>query len=140
MILYELINMSDPYTFYAPSVEVAGFCACQLSPAFGATPVNGEGEKTPVLFGWDDWLEEHGVDADWVAAHQAEIADAYDSFLIGDAHKRADVESMLEMLPEQKREEWRAKRQDRHRSSLNEIGDRAYELAQAFRTQSEPTP
>lgn len=137
MILYELINMSDPYTFYAPSIEVAGVCAVRLSPGFGAAPADGEGESTPLMFGWEEWLEAKGVDAAWVEAHRAEIAAAYESFLIGDAAKRADVESMLAMLPEEKRAEWRLQRQDRHRTSLNKIGERAYELAAALRPEQE---
>lgn len=132
--LYELVNPSDPYTFYAPSIEVAGVCAVLLSPGFGATPADGNGEGTPVLFGWTDWLEDRGINREWIDRHREEIADAYDSFLIGDAAKRADVESMLEMLPEAKRQEWRDKRQERHRSSLSQIGEAAYAKAKQLRS------
>lgn len=134
--LYELINPSDAYTFYAPSIEVAGVCAVLLSTGFGARPVDGEGESTPVLFGWNEWLESRGINTEWVDQHCEEIAAAYDSFLIGDARKRADVESMLAMLPEDKRQEWRDQRQDRHRSSLNQIGEAAYAKAKAMRGRS----
>ena len=132
MKLYELINPSDRYTFYAPSIEVAGVVVCQLSPSFGAKEIGGD-EQTPILFGWDDWLENHGIDKKWVEVHLTEIADALDSFLIGGPNERADVESMLAMLPEEKREEWRAQRQDRHRSSKNQIGEAAYAYAKAIR-------
>lgn len=136
MKLYELANPSDPYTFYAPSVEVAGMAAALLSTRFGATPVDGEGESSPVLFGWDEWMNEKGIDSDWIEAHSAEIADALDSFLIGDAAKRADVESMLDMLPDDKKQEWRDQRQDRHRSSLSQIGEAAYQLAERLRNKA----
>jgi hypothetical protein len=136
MKLYELANPSDPYTFYAPSIEVAGIAAAMISTGFGATPVDGEGESSPVLFGWDEWMKEKGIDSDWIEAHTAEIADALDSFLIGNAAKRADVESMLEMLPDDKKQEWRDQRQDRHRSSLNQIGETAYELAKHLRSKA----
>jgi hypothetical protein len=132
LTLYELVNPSDPYTFYAPSVEVAGVAAYSLSTGFGATPVAG-GESSPVLFGWVEWFEAKGIDNAWCEAHLAEIADALDSFLIGSAAHRADVESMLDELPAEKREAWRAKRQDRHRSSMNQIGEAAYARAKQLR-------
>ena len=136
MTLYELINPSDTYTFYAPSIEVAGVCAVLLSSGFGATPARGDGESTPVLFGWQEWCDDRGINSEWVHEHREEIADAYDSFLIGGAAKRDDVESMLAMLPDEKKEEWRNQRQDRHRTSMNQIGEAAYAKAKAFRSKS----
>ncbi len=50
--LYNLINPSDPYTFYAPNIKVAGVTASMLSPMFGAEPADGEGDSTPMIFGW----------------------------------------------------------------------------------------
>lgn len=132
MKLYELINPSDPYTFYAPSIEVAGVCAALLSTSFGAKSV-GDDESTPVLFGWQEWLDERGINMDWIDEHREEIAAAFDSFLIGDAAKRADVESMLKMLPEERRVEWRNERQDRQRTSLSQIGEAAYVNAAKLR-------
>lgn len=133
MPLYELINPSDPYTFRANSVEIAGAATVLLSTQFGAKPVDGEGEGTPVLFGWEEWLKAHGIDRDWIDAHALEIADALDSFLIGNPHTRADVESMLAELPPEKREAWRLKRQGRHRTSMSQIGEAAYEMAARLR-------
>ena len=134
MNLYELINPSDPYTFYAPSVEIAGAAVVLLSSNYGATPVGDDGaESTPVIFGWDDWLKKKGIDEHWIKVNRLEIADALDSFLIGETDKRADVELMLEMLPEDKREEWKNKRQDRHRTSMCQIGEGAYKMAEQLR-------
>jgi len=134
-VLFELINPSDPYTFRAPSIEVAGAVACLLSTGFGARCLDEghEDEQTPVLFGWNEWLEGRGINQDWIESHKAEIADAFDSFLIGKANERADVESMLALIPEDKQAQWRAERQDRHRTSLNQIGERAYQLAKRLR-------
>ena len=39
MKVFELINPSDPYTFEAPSIEVAGVVAVLLSGGFGAVNV-----------------------------------------------------------------------------------------------------
>lgn len=132
MKLYELINPSDRYTFRAPNIEIAAVVVLQLSSSFGASEVGGN-ESTPVLFGWEDWLKEHGIDEHFCDDKLPEIADALDSFLIGDPNERSDVESMLAELPEEKREAWRAKRQDRHRSSMNQIGEAAYRYANVIR-------
>lgn len=132
MKLYELINPSDRYTFYAPSIEVAAVTVIQLSAGFGANEVGGD-ERTPVLFGWQEWLDGHGITPEWTDDHLEEIAAALESFLIGGPAERADVESMLAELPEEKRKAWRAKRQDRHRSSMNQIGESAYKYAAAIR-------
>lgn len=35
MNVYELINPSDPYTFEAPNIEIAGAAVVLLSTAFG---------------------------------------------------------------------------------------------------------
>jgi hypothetical protein len=137
MKVYRLINPSDPYTFKAPSIEVAGVVACLLSTGFGAESEDDNDERTPVLFGWQEWLDDRGIDSKWVSEHSAEIADAYESFLIGGLHERADVESMLAALPPKKREKWRAERQDRHRTSLNQIGEAAYKMAKKFRKAAE---
>lgn len=131
-MIYRLINPSDPYTFEAPSIEVAGVCACLISMSCGAESADGN-ERTPILFGWQEWLDERGVGEEWMKQHYGEIADAFDSFLIGDLNARADVESMLALLPEDKRKQWKDERQNRHRSSLNEIGEAAYKYAARFR-------
>lgn len=135
MPVYELINPSDPYTFEAPNIEVAGAAVVLLSPAFGAKRVGDEvDERTPMLVGWEEWMKEHGIDDDaWWDAHRGQVADALDSFLIGKLAHRQDVLDMLAELPEGKREAWRARRQDRHRSSINEIGETAYDLARQLR-------
>ena len=133
-MLFELINPSDPYTFRAPSIEVAAVAVVQLSCHMGAKCIDpGCDESTPVMFGWDDWLESRGINGDWAHAHLDEVADALDSFLIGDPAFRADIESAMELIPEDKREQWRLERQDRHRSSMNQIGEAAYQRAKSLR-------
>lgn len=136
MTTYELINPSDPYTFIAPNIEVAGVVAALLSTSFGARAIDPpaeDGETTPILFGWNEWLNDRGINDEWTKAHAGEIADAFDSFLIGNINKRKDVEEMLALLPAEKREEWKASRQDRHRSSMNQIGEAAMQNAKNWR-------
>lgn len=134
MPVFELINPSDRYTFEAPNIRVAGAAVCCLSTGFGARRVDRPEEVTPVLFGWEEWLKQRGVNAKWFQAHWAEVADALASFLIGTPTDRADVVDMLAQLPADKREAWRDRRQDRHRTSLNRIGEAAYATAERLRT------
>lgn len=41
------------------------------------------------------------------------------------------------MLPAEKREEWKASRQERHRSSMNQIGEVAARYAKSYRLAAE---
>lgn len=77
--VWELINPSDPYTFRAPDVRVAGVAAFMLSPAYGVKMVNGE-ERSPLVTGWDEFVLKHGIDEEWIDSHAYEIAEAFDSF------------------------------------------------------------
>ncbi len=147
LVTYELINPSDPYTFKAPNLEVAGAAVVLLSTSYGAEQVDPKPEpgsdcSTPVLFGWQKWLDARGINDTWVVEHAKEIADALDSFLIGKPSERKDVESMLAMLTKKQQEKWRAERQDRHRTSMSQIGETAYQTAANLRNlaKKKPTP
>lgn len=140
MPVYELINPSDPYTFEAPDIEHAGVAAAMLSPMYGAQSVENPDEETPLMFGWDEWLKDRGIDEKWIDTHAGELAKVFESFLIGSAKDRQDVLSMLQLIPEEKRKQWRDERQNRHRSSLNKIGEKAYQLAEKLRAVEREKP
>lgn len=133
-MIYELINPSDPYTLRADDHHVAAVAGLLLGQgAIGVRAID-DSFSTPILFGWDDWLAERGIDLDqFIPAHRPELADALDSVLIGKAAARQDVEDMLAVIAEDKRAEWDARRQDRHRSSMNDIGSRAKAYARRLR-------
>ncbi len=134
MKLYELINPSDKYTFLAPNIEIAGVSVVLISSSYGAECIDDDcDERTPILFGWDDWLGEKGIDQNWVESHKTEIADCLESFLIGGKAEREDVDSMLSMLTDDKRQEWIDGRQERRRSSVSKIGEYAYAKAKQLR-------
>ena len=116
--------------------EMAACLAClllgegkyTLKPADEATP----DPKMPFLmFGGEKelnaWLAPKGY-ADLGAAmdaHQPKVREAMESVLIGGAAERATFEDMLAAVPSEKRADIIAKRHDRKRSSLNDIGSRA---------------
>jgi len=137
--LWILMNPSDPYTFRAPTLEVAGAAVAMLSTSFGARPADGQGEETPVLFGWEEWLAARGIDRAWMVAHREDLAAALDSFLIGAPEEREEVERQLALLPEDQRAAWRDERHERLRSSVDDIGEEAYETARRLR-QLQPAP
>ena len=131
--LWELVNPSDPYTFRAPDVRVAGMAAFMLSQAYGAKRLDGS-ERSPVIIGWDQWAAENGIDEQWIDSHAHELAEAFDSFLIGPVEDRAEVEASISAIqsPADARK-WKPDRQDKLRSSLSAIGEAAYLAGDQFR-------
>jgi hypothetical protein len=126
--VWEIANPSDKYTIKGP------FMACAIAVAMlgnGAYGIDG----TPVLFGWDAWLKEKGIEdlSAYIDVHKTELAAALDSVLIGSKSDRAEVESALALMPAEKQAAWLAERHDRRRSSMNNIGGRARKLAAMLR-------
>ena len=136
MKLYELINPSDKYTFYAPNIEVAGCCAMLLSYMFSAVEVTDEGnaESSPAIWGHDEWMKQRGINEDWIDEHSNEIAEAFESFVISD---RSEYEESIKYMSPENVLKYKAERQDRQRSSMNQIGERAYEYAKRFRERAQ---
>jgi hypothetical protein len=131
--LWELINPSDPYTFRAPDVRVAGMAAFIMSHAYGAKRVGG-GECSPMILGWDEWAAEHGIDEQWIDSHAHELAEAFESFLIGPVEDREVIESIIrEMQSASEIRKWKLERQDKLRSSFSAIGEAAYLAGDHFR-------
>lgn len=131
--LWELINPSDPYTFRAPDVRVAGVVACMLSPSYGAKLVNGD-ERSPMMIGWDQWCVKHVIDEVWIESHTHEIVEAFDSFLIGAVEDRAAADAFIaEFQTPIDARNWKLERQDLLRTSLSAIGEAAYSYADKMR-------
>jgi hypothetical protein len=151
-MIYEIINMSDHYTIEAKSLEAA-FVACLLlgDGQYSFEPVEkGEGEKVPLFMmgGIKDWSLEHfGAHYDAVVARmttepekRAELAECLDSCIIGN---RATYLAASELMDPSKRDQWRTKWHDINRSSMNDIGGRAYKMAAKLREKgsaTEPVP
>lgn len=134
-MLFELINPSDPYTFEAPSIEIAGAAAVLLSTSYGAKCLDAGQEhlRTPMIWGWDAWLTSRGITHEWMADHGAEIATALESLVIGNLAARRDVETQLAKLPADKRAEELANYLEAHRTSMHNIGFEALRIAGMLR-------
>lgn len=133
MQLFELVNPSDPYTFYAENLAIAGTVAQLLSPMYGAVNVNDSDESTPVLFGWEEFNSEHGINADFVNANKQKLHDAFDSFLIGSVSERKELDFALSKMTDEAKTSYLAERQERQRTSLNTIGENAFKLRDYFK-------
>ncbi|EPA0547485.1 hypothetical protein ACQZN4_003229 [Vibrio alginolyticus] len=121
MTLFELINPSDPLTFYAPNLEVAAVVAYSLSSHYGAVSVDNPEERSPILLGWGDWFEERNIDGEWMKANHLVLADAFDSLVIGKPENRAQFGATLAALSDSQKETFKHEHNDKKRSSLNNI-------------------
>lgn len=142
-MLYEIINMSDAYTIEAKDLELA-FVACILlgSGQYAFQPLEDEGTGVPIFMfgGIDEFCQKHfsksaGAIMDGVMELRSqELADCLDSCLIGGRENRQTYFDGLELIDDPvKRETWKKKWHDERRSSLNDIGGRAYEMAKKIR-------
>lgn len=129
MTLFELITPSDPYTFYAPNLEVAAVVAYSLSSHYGAVSVDNPEERSPILLGWGEWFEERNIDGEWMKANHLVLADAFDSLVISKPEKRAQSDATLAALSDSQKEAFKREHNDKKRSSLNNIASVAYEYA-----------
>ena len=149
-MIYEIINPSDAYTIKSDSKAVACL-ACLLvgEGQYGLQDEGGESLLPFFMFGGDPkaWFKEEfgtGLDA-FIDESLEEIADCLDSILIGKIGTRQGIEAMLEVIsdPVEREKAWAAW-QDKKRSSMNDIGSHAKNLAKAFREKKRaprnPTP
>lgn len=130
MKIYEIANPSDAYTLEAEDFLVAAVAVAMLGN--GAYGIPG----SPILWGWDAWLKERipqGLDA-YITANREAIATVLDSVMIGSEADRVLYQKTLSLIESpERREEFRQLRHDTHRSSMNNIGTRAWALAKRMR-------
>jgi len=142
-MLYEIVNMRDPYTIEAMSLDVAAVaCAILGGGQYQFRPLEDGGEEIPFFMfgGEDEWCQKHFRETFEQTASRVrkdkmeELADCLDSVLIGHAQDRKTYNNGLELIDDpEKREIWRCLWHDERRSSLNDIGGRAYKIAKNFR-------
>lgn len=134
-MICEIINPSDAYTVEVNDFVVGGVAIAILGRGqYGLKSLETD-DSTPVLFGWEEWLKENGIDdlGQYIKAHEKDIADVLDSILIGNGADRQEVADTIALIPEEKRNEWLEGRHDRKRSSMNDIGAYAKSLAAKMR-------
>lgn len=136
-MIFEIINPSDHYTLESDSHEAACLACCLLGHGrYALRGVDTELECPLFIFGGHDEWFKGTFGADFEAClerNKPAIADAMESVVIGN---RTDYLEALRLIDDpDKRKEWIASWNERHRSSMNNIGGRAVQYAEAIREQ-----
>ena len=141
MLVYELINPSDPYVFTAKDKETAALVVFGLSYAYGAKSQDGNDDlEIPVfLFAPDhahEWYQENfgRNPEDALKHHLMDVIEAYESFMLGSFEDKRRYEAALNAIDDpEKKEKFKQEWLD-GRTSLNNIGNKAFETAKALRS------
>lgn len=139
-MIYDLVNPSDPYTFEASSKEVAALVVIRLSTNYGAKAVNEE-DNIPVFICFNaeeiqKWYKDTfgRTIEEGARTLRSEIIKGFESFVLGDRKERECYEAAIAAIDDpQKRSTFITKWDDIKRSSLNNIGGRACEIAQEMK-------
>ena len=135
MMLYELINPSDPYTFEAKDRETAALAVFLLSTSYGAHCLTEEREENDVpvfLFGGSkEWYQDtfKRTPDEGLAILKEDVRERLNSFVLGNEHDRQIYQHAVDNIKgARKRTEFIKLWDDRH-SSLNDIGDIVFKTA-----------
>ena len=133
-MIYEITNPSDALTCKSDNFIIAAVAIAILG--VGQYGIKNENESSPVLFGWEDWLEKNGIKnlENYIDQNREAIATVLESVMLGSVHERQDLDTMLEIIPKDKKQKWITERNDRRRSSLNDIETNAHEYASKLRS------
>ena len=142
MRTFKIINMSDPYTLVAADpLDACLACLFVGEGHYGLHEVGGQEFRMPVFLGAgadevSEWVRQTfgvGLDAA-ITAHMAAIADCLDSVLIGDAEEReVTLAEAAQFADGTDRRQYLAGVHNRRRSSLDDIGTRAWAIGKALR-------
>jgi len=129
-MIYEISNPSDPLTCKGDDFIITAVAIAILGN--GNYGITNENESSPIMFGWDNWFEEKGIKdlSKFIDKNKKEIAAVLNSVMLGSVNGRKYLDTRLESIPEDKKRQWIAERNDRKRSSLNDIEAAAHEYAQ----------
>lgn len=139
MTIYVISNPSDPYTIESDNELVA--CYAVLLLGRGGFGLSTEKDVVmPILLfgGFEEWLMKafgsKSIPNEWVLENREAIIKALESVLVGSPRDRKELTSALALMPDPAaREQYKQQWMDRRRSSLNNIGGRAHEIAKALR-------
>lgn len=133
---YEITNPSDAYTMQAGERKVAQMATLLLGQgAYGLHDADGNTVLPIFLLGGGNEfvLREFGVVGPWIDANRDALVDALESVQIGGISARRELDDALSCMAGENRAEYLKRRHDRMRSSLNDIGQVAWDLAARLR-------
>lgn len=136
---WEVMNMSDFYTLESDDFAAAcGACLLLGNGNYGLVPISKGAPAMPMFLlvpveGIDRWLKENNVaeSVDALFSRREEIATALDSVVIGDRDEyTAELRKIHDPI---ERVVFKGQWLDAHRTSMNNIGERAWKLAESMR-------
>ena len=148
-MIYEIVNPSDAYTIAANDHAVAAVACFLLSNGqYAFEPVDGTEEMSVPIFmfgGADDWCREHfDIDATGLIMKvmdekRAELIACLESCLIGNEAAREEFDVCCSFIDEDsKRAAFKIARHEKRRTSMNDIGSRAYRMASKLKQETKP--
>ena len=139
-IKYEVVNPSDQVTFIAPDVISAAIALSLVGNGqYSATALDPNDRALDIPFfmfgGLQSWLEENGEELNGITnRHLDNTATALESFCTGTLMDRELYElSLASITDEEKRAKFIMKWDDKKRSSMNDITNRANQIAAKLR-------
>ena len=140
-MIYELVTPSDPITFTATNDAVAYAVALYLgSGKAGCTREDGQKIDCLLLFATADQTTESirvnlGMEfKDFMEANHDEAVDAFESFAYGSFDDRLQYDDAIAAITDpDKLAEFKAKHEDRKRSSMSRWVKSAWDIAAALR-------
>lgn len=142
--IYEIINPSDEVTFVSDSDKVAYACAIIVGKgAYGCTNLKTqESLGTLLLFVSADVFEKQAAEfleesfADFIQSHRKEIKESLLSFAYCSAQERTTFDDAVSAITEpDKLKAFKEKHDDRNRSSMNQICNNAWAIAESIQNQ-----
>lgn len=141
-MIFEIINPSDKYTLESDNFKTACITALILGEGkYSIVQVDGDLNMPIFLFGGhDEWFKDQfgSTVSEILESIKGEaylkIAECLDSVMIGGSSERKMYYAALALIEgEDKKKEWRDKWHDTYRGSMNNIGLRAWTLAELLR-------
>jgi len=148
-MIFKIINPSDPYTLEAERLDIAAVTVILLGRGnYALEGVDNDLEVPIFSFGSDEqtsaWLKENcGFDVeglgDFIGNNQDDIATCLESVVIGRPEERQEyIDALTEKLAGISEDDdavadFKFQWHDKRRSSMNDIGGRAQDIAKRFR-------
>lgn len=145
-MIYEIVNPSDAVTIEAQDSVLASIAIIVLGN--GQYGLYDEDGRTVLgIFALSspekliEWLRDNGVEDtkmdEFYAKNGEEIAAILESVVYGDIKDRKSITALTESMTKADRLKAIAKYNDSKRSSMNDIGSAAFELAKGFRKKAQ---
>ena len=146
MLHYEVINPSDKVTFVCEDPIIAAVVIILLGKGQYGGDCHEDDNKCVPLFmfgGFEDWWKEHVGDtkiADYIAQNTPTISEALESCMCMGIEQRKAIAKAKEHMTEEQYRKYIAEVNNDHRSSMNDICGRAFEIAKRLKEKNPDLP